>query len=372
MPINYVIPAAGNGSRFKNITKTPKPLIKINDRSLLEISLSSLPISYQDQIIIITQKDHLVKDKLQQKIQSLYPFNIVKWQEIEAVTKGQLETVYNARGLLDKKSSLAIFNCDTYFQSANLPSLMADTNIDGIVPCSQEPGECWSFCKVNNMKEKKVIDIAEKVRISDLASVGFYYFKDTDKFLKKAHKELSKKIDNEYYIAPLYKEYIADGDNIIIDDLKLFKPIGTPEQIKEYWGLNEDEILKQNQEHKVLVIDLDNTITIENPLTPYSQKKPNVKIINKIKEYKKLGYEIIINTARRMKTHKNDESKLIAEIADVTIAWLKENDVPFDGLKFGKTHANNGFYVDDKAIRPDEFLELSEEEIFNLISDKNE
>lgn len=367
MPITYCISAAGEGSRFKALFgETPKPLIRLSGICLLELSLRSLPISFGDRIIIITRKHHRVKDNLFFTIKSQYPFNEVYWQEIEELTKGQLETVYNAKEYFNLEDSLVIFNCDTYFQSHSLTMLMADKDIEGIIPCHKESGDCWSFCRTKSENDNLVVAVAEKVRISDWASVGLYYFKDIKKFLHFTEQELSNKISTEYFVAPLYNKYLANGERIVINRVDLFKPMGTPEQIEYYWPIKISDVIQQNQK-KVLVVDLDNTITIDESHIDYKYKQANHLLICKLKEYKAKGYEIIVSSSRRMKTHNNDEAKLLAEIGDVTIKWLKEHDVPFDGLKFGKPLAENGFYIDDKAVRPNEFVNLTEGQILKLV-----
>ena len=37
---------------------------------------------------------------------------------------------------------------------------------------------------------------------------------------------------------------------------------------------------------KKIIIDLDNTITIENQEKSYQDKEPNIKVINKLRDYK--------------------------------------------------------------------------------------
>jgi hypothetical protein len=57
-----------------------------------------------------------------------------------------------------------------------------------------------------------------------------------------------------------------------------------------------------------------------------------------------------------MATHRNDEGKVLADVGAITLAWLREHGVPFHALRFGKPYAHEGFHVDDKAVRPGEFL----------------
>ena len=117
-----------------------------------------------------------------------------------------------------------------------------------------------------------------------------------------------------------------------------------------------------------LIVDIDNTITIHESSKEYSKKSPNPEVISKLREYKKKGFEIILFTARNMYTHQGDLGKINASTAPILVEWLAKHNVPYDGLIFGKPWCGEGgFYVDDKAIRPSEFTELSYDEIKNLI-----
>ena len=119
---------------------------------------------------------------------------------------------------------------------------------------------------------------------------------------------------------------------------------------------------------KRLIVDIDNTITINNSSSSYETKLPNIEFIIKLNEYKKLGYEIVLFSARNMKTYEGDISKINIITLPVLITWLKKYNVPYDGIIMGKPWCGHeGFYIDDKAIRPNEFINLSEKEIQSLI-----
>ena len=92
-------------------------------------------------------------------------------------------------------------------------------------------------------------------------------------------------------------------------------------------------------------------------------------MVARIRELHAQGYEIVVHSARRMRTHKNDEGKIVAEIGQDTIAWLERHQIPFSSLKFGKPYAENGFYVDDRTVRPDEFVRLSVSQIEALLQE---
>ncbi|MBL1422423.1 MAG: HAD-IIIC family phosphatase [Alphaproteobacteria bacterium] len=118
---------------------------------------------------------------------------------------------------------------------------------------------------------------------------------------------------------------------------------------------------------KRLVIDLDNTIAGEKT-NSYADCAVRTEVVEKLREYKERGFEIVIFTARNMRTYENNLGKIAANTSPVIIEWLEKNNVPFDELWIGKPWCGtDGFYVDDKAIRPDEFVKLSLQEIHNLI-----
>lgn len=123
---------------------------------------------------------------------------------------------------------------------------------------------------------------------------------------------------------------------------------------------------------KNLVIDLDGTLTIDDKNVPYEDKKVNQKILEQLRIYKKMGFKITIFTSRNMKTYKGDIEKIKAKTLPKIKIWLEKNRVIYDELIVGKPWCGDeGFYVDDKAVRPFEFSTLKPNEISKLISEKN-
>ena len=119
---------------------------------------------------------------------------------------------------------------------------------------------------------------------------------------------------------------------------------------------------------KRIIVDIDDTLTINNSSSDYGLKKPRVDVIKKLKVYKKKGYEIILYSARNMKTFDGNLSKINKHTLPILIEWLDNHNVEFDGIIMGKPWCGEmGFYIDDNAIRPDEFLNMSEEDIHKLV-----
>jgi len=126
-----------------------------------------------------------------------------------------------------------------------------------------------------------------------------------------------------------------------------------------------------NQE-ATIVVDIDGTICkIKSVNENYNDLVPRVDIVDMLNLYKIKGYYIILFTSRNMNTFKNNLGLINKYTAPVLIEWLNKYQVPFDELIFGKPWPKRfGFYIDDRAIRPDEFLSLSEKDIHNLLNIK--
>ncbi|MFZ72581.1 capsular biosynthesis protein, partial [Escherichia coli] len=80
------------------------------------------------------------------------------------------------------------------------------------------------------------------------------------------------------------------------------------------------------------------------------------------------GFSIILNTSRNMNSYQNNIGLINKNTLPVIINWLDKNDIPYDEIYVGKPWCGHeGFYVDDKAIRPSEFVNKTYEEIVELL-----
>ena len=117
-----------------------------------------------------------------------------------------------------------------------------------------------------------------------------------------------------------------------------------------------------------LVIDLDDTISVTEH-GYYVNSKPVKKTVDMIRQYKKQGFYIVIHSARNMRTYNGEVGLINVNTLPNIISWLKKNDIPFDEIIVGKPWCGyDGFYIDDKAIRPSEFHSMSFEQIKELLN----
>ena len=120
----------------------------------------------------------------------------------------------------------------------------------------------------------------------------------------------------------------------------------------------------------VIIFDLDKTLcTKKKSNETYKDVKPIKEIIDLLNKLHDEGYFIVIETARKKKKKKNDESKVIQNVGEDTLKWLRENNVKYDGIKFGKTYGE--FYVDDKAIRPSELYKLGINGVKEILNEES-
>lgn len=120
---------------------------------------------------------------------------------------------------------------------------------------------------------------------------------------------------------------------------------------------------------KRLIFDLDGTLTHDDSDVPYPQKKPNEEVVRKLREYHVLGFEIVIATSRNVRTYENNVGKINANTLPLVIEWLRRHDIPYDEIYVAKPWCGfDGFYIDDKSVRPSEFAQMSYEQIKDLLA----
>lgn len=119
---------------------------------------------------------------------------------------------------------------------------------------------------------------------------------------------------------------------------------------------------------KKIVIDLDDTIS-KTKNGDYKNAQPISEVISLLEKYRARGFEIAISTSRNMRTFNGNIGKINAITLPKIVEWLEQHSVPYDEIYIGKPWCgDDGFYVDDKAIRPSEFLNKSYEEIIEILS----
>ena len=244
-----LITAAGEGSRFRaEGIGVPKPLIKVQGITLLEHTLSSFALTSSDQLLIAVQKSHGVARQLSGQLQRAYPMVTQQWIELEALLPGQLATAVAALTQVqpDRDQPLLIHNCDTGF--AWQSDLLPQTEAYGSMAVFPAEGEHWSFGKPDPSDPGRAIAIAEKQRISNLASIGLYGFRSLNRFLADAQQQLQNgnTVNNEHYVAPLLNTALARGEVVQLPRVSGVRLYGTPAELCSSFGISAEQLLAEN------------------------------------------------------------------------------------------------------------------------------
>src|SRR3989338_3924700 len=120
---------------------------------------------------------------------------------------------------------------------------------------------------------------------------------------------------------------------------------------------------------KTIVIDLDGTLCeTKTEHQDYADVHPREAVVQKLREYREQGFYVIVDSSRNMNTFEGNMEKINAITRKIILEWLDKHDIPYDEVHVGRPWCGNGgFYVDNKTIRPEEFKNLSLEEINKLV-----
>lgn len=233
--MNVLIPMAGAGSRFEQAGYTfPKPMIDVNGKPMIQVVVDSLNIDAK--YIYVVQKEHYEKYNLNHFLRLITPnCEIV---QIDKMTEGAACTTLLAKKYIDNDEPLLIANSDQYIEwdsNEFMYSMVAD-DIDGGILTFTASHPKWSFAKLN--KEGFVEKVAEKEPISNIATVGIYFYSKGSDYIKYTEQMIDKDIrtNNEFYVCPVFNEAIQDGKQIKIYhiDKEQMWGMGTPEDLKRF------------------------------------------------------------------------------------------------------------------------------------------
>ena len=119
---------------------------------------------------------------------------------------------------------------------------------------------------------------------------------------------------------------------------------------------------------KRIVFDLDNTLCVTRN-RDYANAVPRHDVIARLRALREDGFEIVIATSRNVNTFAGNIGKINVHTLPLIIDWLHRNNVPFDELYVGKPWCgDDGFYVDDRAVRPSELVAHSLQHIQALMA----
>jgi len=231
--MNVLIPMAGAGSRFQQAGYTfPKPLIDVKGKPMIQVVVENLGIDAN--FIFVVQKEHREKYNLDTLLNLIAPNS--KVVEVDGLTEGAACTALLAKEYIDNDNPLFFANSDQFVEwdSTEFMYKMNETDADGGIVSFRATHPKWSFAKVD--ENGLVTEVAEKNPISDIATVGYYYWKHGSDFVKYAEEMIEKdiRVNNEFYVCPVFNQAIEGGKQIRTFDIPKMWGLGTPEDLKYY------------------------------------------------------------------------------------------------------------------------------------------
>lgn len=229
---------AGEGSRFKKEGYTfPKPLIDVNGKPMIQCVVENL--DFDAEYIFLVRKEHLEKYEIASLLDVITNGRSTV-VIVDELTEGAACTALLAEKYIDSDEELLIANSDQVieYSKENFNTLRRFASIHAMVYTFNAVHPKWSFVKVNS--RGVATEVAEKNPISDIATCGIYYYKKGSDFVRYAKQMIEKdiRVNNEFYICPVYNELIQDNKTLIPYFVHKMHGLGTPEDLNKYLSGN--------------------------------------------------------------------------------------------------------------------------------------
>ena len=239
--MRVVIPMAGKGSRFAQAGYTfPKPLIEVNNKPMIQVVVDNLGLEAKYTFLVL--KEQYDQYALKYLLPLICGDNECEIVIVDQVTQGAACTVLLAKEFINNDEELLLANSDQWvnWDSDHFLRFMRNKNADGGIVTFSATHPKWSFAKVD--EGGVITEVAEKKPISNVATVGIYYFKHGKDFVEGAEQMIEKDIrtNNEFYVCPVFNEIIGDGKKVYNYPIAEMKGLGTPEDLQRF--------LKENQQ----------------------------------------------------------------------------------------------------------------------------
>jgi HAD superfamily hydrolase (TIGR01509 family) len=231
--MKVLIPMAGAGSRFEQAGYTfPKPLIEVHGNPMIQAVIENINVDAEH--IFIVQKAHYTKYSLEDTLQAISPN--CKIVQVDGMTEGAACTTLLAEKYINNDDPLLIANSDQLVEwdsNEFMYSMVAD-EIDGGILSFTSTHPKWSYAKLGD--DGFVTEVAEKRPISNVATVGIYYWKRGSDYVKYAREMIDNnyRVNNEFYVCPVFNHAISDNKKIKTFHIEKMWGIGTPEDLNTY------------------------------------------------------------------------------------------------------------------------------------------
>ena len=236
---NLVVPMAGRGSRFTEQGYTDsKPFIDVNGKPMIQRVIENLNFEFNSEFktIILCQKSDYERYDFS-IFKEIIGHNNIEIIQIDGITEGAACTLLLAKDFIDNNTPMLSFNTDQMIEYNTTETFYSMSLFDGGIPCFKGDSEDWSYARTD--KDGFVQEVAEKKVISNNATAGYYFWSRGSDFVKYAQQmiDANDRVNNEFYVAPVYNYGIKDGQHYIITQVDRVYELGTPSYLKSYLNL---------------------------------------------------------------------------------------------------------------------------------------
>ena len=234
-PVNIIIPLGGKGERFVSQGfSVPKALIPIYGKPMIFHVIDNLVLMSKDNLIIV-YNNMLDKHNFATLVQTKYPR--AKLVRLSKQTSGAAETVSEGIAQLGCKNlhkKTLLLDCDTIYTN-DIVSSFRSALFSTVFYTVKSPSELPLYSYISLDSENKIIDIAEKNKISNNANTGAYGFANIEE-LQYYCQNNTLTYNNEPYTSCVIKTMVSVEIPFYGNELNagtVFS-VGTPNELTKY------------------------------------------------------------------------------------------------------------------------------------------
>ena len=229
---------AGEGQRYKDEGFIiPKPFIDVRGKYMIQWVIDNVSsIKYKLEFIFLCREKHLENNSMSFLDLQDVSYKIVP---VQTLTEGASSTVLLAKNVLNPELPIVIVNSDQYLEwnSDSFYSSLLNPTYDGIISTFYSPDQSdtkWSFIELD--ENTLISKVAEKIWLGPNATTGIYGWKRASDFIGYAEQMIQKniRVNNEFYICPVYNEAIQDSKKIRYFECKKLWGLGVPDDLQYF------------------------------------------------------------------------------------------------------------------------------------------
>ncbi len=219
-----VILAAGMGTRMGELTKnTPKPLLKIQDLTLLEHNLRALPAEIDEVVLVVGYLAEQIKHQIGEEFMG---------KKVTYIYQIGLKGTGHALSLCKEalRDRFLVLMGDDLYGREDLVQLISRP-LALLVQELKNPGETDSYALVKTDREGKLLDILERQKASpgDLANCGAYVL---DERYFELPLVLAGNKTQEYGLPQTMLQMVKEGAKFEIVKARWWHKVTDPEDLE--------------------------------------------------------------------------------------------------------------------------------------------